>query len=267
MRYLLHQHPEFPGLLSKEDLYTLVERGSLARGDLCTDMQTRRDHMVGEVISGMRPPRARSAPRIDRPAYQEFRADDPFDAVAPVDEDDEAEETEEDEDEAAAEEKEAGAAELDEHYTDSGERIYYLAHPAWLSYWRSLFLMLLCFAAAGMLFSMDEGYALISGLAGIAAFICITIARSSHDYIVTEERVEYVWGILGRSSKEVRVCDIRSIDVSERGLKGWLGLGTLDVCSAGTAGVEVSFRDIRRAHHVKQLVRQLQRGDEPEEEG
>ena len=51
MRYLLHNHPAFPGLLSKEDLYTLVERSSLARGDLCTDVQTGRDHTVGEVIS------------------------------------------------------------------------------------------------------------------------------------------------------------------------------------------------------------------------
>jgi len=258
MRYLLHQHPEFPGLLSKEDLYTLVERGSLARGDLCTDMETRRDHMVGEVISGMRPPRARSAARIDRPAYQEFRADDPFDVVEPVEDETEVDEESEDEEEEAA-------AEPEPQYTDSGERIYYLSHPAWLSYWRSLFLMLLCFAAAGMLFTLDEGYALVCGLVGLATFICITIARSSHDYIVTEERVEYVWGILGRSSKEVRVCDIRSIDVWERGLKGWLGLGTLDVSSAGTAGVEVRFHDIRRAHEVKELVRKLQRGDDPEE--
>ena len=53
MRYLLHNHPAFPGLLSKEDLYTLVECGSLARGDLCRDVQTGRDHTVGEVISDL----------------------------------------------------------------------------------------------------------------------------------------------------------------------------------------------------------------------
>ncbi|MES2595302.1 MAG: PH domain-containing protein [Verrucomicrobiota bacterium] len=251
MRYLLHNHPAFPGLLSKEDLYTLVERGSLARGDLCTDVQTGHDHTVGDAISGMRPPHARAPARIDRPAYQEFRADDPFEAVDPM-ADGEGEDEADDEEESA---------EAEARYTASGERLYFSSHPAWLRYWRALFLMLLFFAAAGMLFSMEEGYALVCGLAGIATFICITIARSSHDYIVTEERVEYVWGIFGRSSKEVRVCDIRSLDVWEKGLKGWLGLGTLDVSSAGNAGVEVSFRDIRRAHEVKQVIRQLQRGD------
>ncbi|GEP44536.1 PH domain-containing protein [Brevifollis gellanilyticus] len=256
MRYLLHNHPAFPGLLSKEDLYSLVERGSLGRGDLCTDVQTGRDHTVGDAISGMRPPHAKAPARIDRPAYQEFRADDPFDADEPLSEEDEAE-TEDGEQE---EEEEPAEPEL--QFTESGERLYYSSHPAWLKYWRALFLMLLFFTAAGLLFSMEEGYALVCGLAGIATFICVTIARSSHDYIVTEERVEYVWGIFGRSSKEVRVCDIRSLDVWERGLKGWLGLGTLDVSSAGNADVEVRFRDIRRAHEVKQIIRQLQRGDE-----
>ncbi len=252
MRYLLHNHPAFPGLLSKEDLYTLVERGSLARGDLCTDVQSGRDHTVGEVISGMRPPRASSPPRVDRPAYQEFRADDLHDVQEPSPED-EAEELEEEEEEA----------EDEPLFTESGERIYYFGHPAWMSYWKSLFLMLLFFVAAGLLFSIDEAYALICGLSGIATFICITIARSSHDYIVTDERVEYVWGIMGRSSKEVRICDIRSLDVWEKGLKGiLLRLGTLDVSSAGTAGIEVRFSDIRQAHKVKELIRQLQRGAE-----
>jgi hypothetical protein len=254
MRYLLHNHPAFPGLLSKEDLYTLVERGSLARGDLCTDVQTGRDHTVGEVISGMRPPRASSPPRVDRPAYQEFRADDPhqIDETPPEDEEDPEEDAEEEEEE-----------EDKPRYTESGERIWHFGHPSWLSYWKGLFLTLLCLFAAGMLFSMDEAYALISGLSGIAVFIGVSIARSSHDYIVTDERVEYVWGIMGRSSKEVRICDIRSLDVWEKGFKGIvLRLGTLDVSSAGNAGVEVSFRDIRQAHQVKELIRHLQRGAE-----
>jgi membrane protein YdbS with pleckstrin-like domain len=248
MRYLLHHHPAFPGLLSKEDLYALVDRGSLARGDLCTDVQTGRDHTVGEVISGMRPPRARTPARVERPAYQEFRADDPYEeALEACDEDD---------DDEPPEEK---APEF--RLSESGERIYCFAHPSWLSYWKALFLMLLFLVSAGLLVNIDEGYALVAVLAGIATLICIAIARSSQDYIVTDERVEHVWGILGRSSKEVRVCDIRSIDVHESGLKGLLGLGTLDVSSAGTAGVEVRFRDMRRAHDVKQLIRQLQRGD------
>lgn len=250
MRYLLLHHPAFPGLLSKEDLYALVNRGSLAMGDLCKDVQTGRNHTVGEVISGMRTLRANTPVRVERPAYQEFRADDPNEKALQA-----SDEEEQVADEEGQEEENSPEFRLSE----SGERIFFFTHPSWLSYWKGLFLMLLFLVTAGLLVNIDEGYALVAVLAGISTFICIAIARGSQDYIVTDERVEFIWGILGRSSKEVRVCDIRSIDVHESGLKGLLGLGTLEVSSAGIAGVEVRFRDMRRAHDLKQLIRQLQR--------
>jgi len=243
MRYLLHNHPAFPGLLSKEELYLLVERSSLARGDLCTDTQTSRDHTIGEVISHMRPPRPSSAARLDRPAYQEFRADSP--------EDEEPEQEVEEEPEPEPTKK---------RYTESGELILFFSHPDWLRYSKALCLFLLLMIATALLFVIDGAYALITGLLGLATFIAVMIARSCQDYLVTEDRVEVLWGILGRSSNEVRICDIRSIDVREKGLKGLLGIGTLDVSSAANGGIEVSFLDIRKPHEVKELIRQLQRG-------
>ena len=38
-----------------------------------------------------------------------------------------------------------------------------------------------------------------------------------------------------------------------------LGLGTLEFCSAANAANDVRFKDMRRSHEVKQLVRQLQK--------
>lgn len=241
MRYHLHNHAAFPGLLSKEDLYVLVERGSLARGDLCTDTETGRDHTVGEVISGMRAPRGRSSAQISRPVYQEFRADSPFDGMH--------------EDEPEAEEEIVDDAHL---FTASGERIYHQTMPSWLSYAKALFLALLLAIASGLLYKFEGKYFLVTLLGSTAVLTCVAIARYSKEYLVTEERVEVVWGIMGRSSKEVRICDIRSIDVRKGGLKGLLGLGTLDFSSANAAS-EVQFKDMRRAHEVKQMVRQLQK--------
>ena len=240
MRYRLHHHPAFPTLLSKDDLYVLVERGSLARGDLCTDTETGRDHTVGEVVNAMRPPRARTPARVGRPAYQEFRADSPLEA-----EDEPAEDEEEDPDAEA--------------YTDSGERVLYHTHPSWLAYSKALFLALLLAVAAGMLFVIGGKHFLVALGASTVTLACVAMARFTHDCFVTDERIEVVWGVVGRSSREVRICDIRSIDVHESGIKGILGLGTVDFSSAANAGVEVQFRDIRRAHDLKQLVRQLQK--------
>ena len=50
-RYTLPQHPAFSDPLSKEDLYTLVARGSLARGEMCLDEDTGHMHTVGELVS------------------------------------------------------------------------------------------------------------------------------------------------------------------------------------------------------------------------
>jgi membrane protein YdbS with pleckstrin-like domain len=244
MRYLLHSHPTFPDLLSKDELYELVERSSLARGDLCTDTLTNRDHTVGEVISQMRPPSPSSTARLSRPAYQEFRADSPLD--------DELEEEEP--------EEEAEPEPPKERFTASGERLLFFSHPSWFRYVKALFFFSLLVTASVMLLFIDAVYSVVTGLLALATLIAVMIARSCRDYLVTEDRVEVLWGILGRSSNEVRICDIRSLDVRESGIKGILGIGTLDASSAANAGIEVSFHDIRKPHEVKELIRRLQRG-------
>ncbi len=253
-RYTLQQHPAFSDPLSKEDLYTLVARGSLARGEMCVDEATGLTHTVGELVSGMRPPSASSGQaRITRPAYREISPD------SEIPEEDE----EIGEEELAAQEEEEEVEDDGHDYSPSGEIILHHAHPSWLSYTKALFLCLLLAIAAGLLFVIQLEYAIIALLCATATLIAIGIARYSHDYIVTRERVELIWGIISRSSKEARICDIRSLDVYESGLKGLLGLGTIDFSTAANAGIEVSFKDLRRAHEVKDLVRKLQRGVDP----
>ncbi|WP_395717367.1 PH domain-containing protein [Prosthecobacter sp.] len=255
-RYTLQNHPAFGDPLSKNDLYTLVARGSLARGEMCVDEDTGLTHTVGELISGMRPNNVQS--RLNRPAYREISPDheivteEELIAEEELPEDDEPE-PEEDEDD-------------NHNYTPSGEVILHHAHPSWLGYTKALFLVLLLLVATGLLFTIQLEYAVITLLCASSTLIAIGIARYSHDYIVTRERVELIWGIIGRSSKEARICDIRSIDVYESGLKGLLGLGTIDFSTAANAGIEVQFKDMRQAHEVKDLVRKLQKGVDPTED-
>lgn len=239
-RYRLPNHPTFQDLLSKEDLYHLVSRGSLARGDICEDTRTGYSHKVGEVIGGMAPPGRKQA-RVARPAYQEFRADDRHDAEEPEDGSDDEEEDEEFE------------------RTSTGERIYYRQHPSWFAFWKPLLLFVLLGIASGLAFQFGARFLAAGAVLALVTILATALARFSKEYLVTEERVEIVWGIIGRSSKEVRIRDIRSIDVHESGFTGLIGIGTLDFSSAANSGVEVQFRDIRKAHRVKELVRVLQK--------
>ncbi|WP_395746254.1 PH domain-containing protein [Prosthecobacter sp.] len=266
-RYTLQQHPAFSAPLSREDLYTLVARGSLARGEMCVDEDTGHTHTVGEVVSGMRPPSASSGQsRIARPMYREISPD--MDEPAVLEEEEEEEEEDDDDDDAAAESEEEqdetdAKKNDDRDLSPSGETILHHAHPSWLGYTKALILCLLLTIAGALLFLIQFEYAIIALLCASSTLIAVGIARYSRDYIVTRERVELIWGIIGRSSKEARICDIRSIDVYESGLKGMLGLGTIDFSTAANAGIEVQFKDLRRAHVVKDLVRKLQRGVDP----
>jgi uncharacterized membrane protein YdbT with pleckstrin-like domain len=159
------------------------------------------------------------------------------------------------EDEEDANEEEEGDYEL----TPSGERILYHGHPSWLCYSKALFLVLLFAIAGAVAVPLGSRYALLGFLCSSATLICVGIGRSSRDYLITDERVEVIWGLIGRSSKELRIRDIRAIDVRERWFTGLLGLGSVDFSSSANSGVEVVFEYIRRAHAVKELVRRLQR--------
>lgn len=260
----------------------LVARGSLARGEMCMDEATGLTHTVGELIGSA--PRSHARSRLARPAYREISPDMDDYATPPprpqpqnLEDEDDLEAAEEAEDEAE-EDEEAPLEELEPEAepephpkkrkkkrssTPSGEVILHHAHPSWFGYVKALLLVALLLVASGLLFIIQLEYALIAVLCAISILIAVGMARYSRDYIVTRERVELIWGIIGRSSKEARICDIRSIDVYEDGLKGLLGLGTIDFSTAANAGIEVQFKDMRQAHQVKDLVRKLQKGGDP----
>lgn len=260
-RYQLPQHPTLSGLHTKEELYVLVERGSLGRGEIVTDRITGRAHKVGELIGGMRPPKPQeTSVRVDRPSYQEFSGDAPWEEPARDAEEDDEEDTEGDEDEDDGTED----GDEDEYLIDSPTGISdttlcYHGHPSWLSFVRPMLLSLVLVGGAIACLPLGAKYFIIGIALASLVFCCLIIARQHRDYFVSGERVEVEWGIIGRSSKEVRIVDIRSMDVHEKGLLGLLGVGTLDFSSSGTDGVEVQFRNVRRPHRIKELVRQLQR--------
>jgi hypothetical protein len=225
-RYALQNHPAFSDPLTKEDLYTLVARGSLARGEMVKSDETGAMHTVGEVINGMRPPRESA---VTRPAFREITPD--FEGP-PVEIEEEADEEEIEED--------------GYQYTSTGEPILHRSHPSWLAYSKTLFLSVLLAIAAGLLFRFEPAYSAIALVLAVMVLFGVFVSRITHEYIVTPQRVELLWGVVG--------------------IKGMLGLGTIDFSTAANTGIEVQFRDLHGAHEVKELVRRLQSGFDPTED-
>lgn len=253
-RYQLPQHPTLAGPHTKDELYLLVERGSIPRGEIVLDRVTGRSHKVGELIDGMKPPRTpESQLRMERPAYQEFSGDTPWEPTTLHEVKD-----------ADAEEDDDIDPENDDFMLDDAtgvpdDEIVYHGHPSWLSLGKPLLLCLLLLGGSVALIPYGMKYfALGLGVTSLT-FCCVLFHRQNRDYFISGERVEIEWGIVARNSREVRIVDIRSVDIRQNGLLGMLGVGTIDFSSDGNNEGEVRFVNIYRPHRIKELVRQLQR--------
>ena len=86
----------------------------------------------------------------------------------------------------------------------------------------------------------------------------IQIDRSRRRYAVTNKRVSVEYGIISRTSNEVRIQDIRSINLSKKGFSGLLGIGRVEFSSAATDDADVIFWNTPDAEKVRDLVRSLQ---------
>ena len=130
-------------------------------------------------------------------------------------------------------------------------------HPTILRYRKSLVIAAIGIALGLWLGPVDIWY-FIGGFAlSTTAIIGLLIARGTRLYLVTPRRVEFIWGLIAKSSNEVLIEDIRIINIRQKGLTGLLGIGTIEFSCAGDS-IDVMFTDIWKAQRVKTLVRELQ---------
>jgi len=97
-------------------------------------------------------------------------------------------------------------------------------------------------------------------LGGIALFLILWIQfdRSRRKYTITNHRVIVEFGIVDKRSSEIRVQDIRSINLFCSGIAGMAGIGRVEFSSAAADDAEVIFWQVAGAEKVRDLVRSLQ---------
>lgn len=86
----------------------------------------------------------------------------------------------------------------------------------------------------------------------------IQLDRTRRKYAVTDRRVSAEFGIINKTSNEVRIQDVRSINLRKTGITGLLGIGTVEFSSAATDDADVIFWNTPEAEKVRDLVRSLQ---------
>ena len=128
-----------------------------------------------------------------------------------------------------------------------------------------LFIILLL-AASVVTFSVDFRIEqlMVWGVRGALALVSFCILlwiyldRSSRKYTVTNRRVSVEFGIVSKESNEVRIQDIRSINLTTKGLLGLLGIGRVEFASAAADDAEVVFWNVPGAAKIRDMVRSLQ---------
>ena len=79
--------------------------------------------------------------------------------------------------------------------------------------------------------------------------------RAVNNYLrVYPERVVVIRGLLSRQEKEVFCGDIRTINVSQGLFQRIIGIGDLQIASAGTGGYEIDAYGLPNPRGIKDLI-------------
>lgn len=122
-----------------------------------------------------------------------------------------------------------------------GEQIKHDVRPAW-SKWGGLILISL-FASLFLI--------------GILGLVYVWLARKNHRYIITNQRVVEVSGVLGTSTTEYRISDIRQIQTGATMFEQFLGQGNVQI-STGTMS-DIVFNGIPNYQEVSNTIREAQK--------
>lgn len=151
-------------------------------------------------------------------------------------------------------------------HISSGETVKWTGRVSHLCYFGRWLLVLLLLAAAAASFCYEpaerfEQIWIARGALLIAAMmivIWIQAARIQRRYTVTDHRIIVEYGVVSKRSNDIRIQDVRSINLEVKGLLGMLGVGRLEFSSAATDDAEVIFWNAPHAEKVRDLVRSLQ---------
>ena len=128
------------------------------------------------------------------------------------------------------------------HATGPGEIELWRGHAShWHYFWMWFFAILLFVVVIGLLM-----------------IIWIFIDRKRRTYIITNHKIVYETGLIAKSSNEIRIKDIRAINLSKHGLFGFIGVGDLEFSSSASDKAEIVFGAVPRASEVRDLVRKYQ---------
>lgn len=241
------------GPFSKEELAAMLESGEIVFATLCIRAGDGEIREVAELFDKRKEPKEEEVEDEDEDYEDDFEEVAWEDGIWYADEDEDDDYT----DEPAGE---AAQAELDSDEVICRLHPHIFGYPKLLGTVILLVVGSLALLVLGPMIGLSDDSLSMGGfgLAGLT-FGLLLILRSFDNYYITRSRAEIVQGMIAKSSKEVRLSDIRRIDVDKRGLLGLLNVGDVKLSSAGTGGFDVIFAYVKAGHKLKKVLRRVQK--------
>lgn len=98
---------------------------------------------------------------------------------------------------------------------------------------------------------------IVQGIISLLILIVFLLDRKNRVYTITNKRLKAKSGIFSRIVSEVFIKDIRSVNLRQGMFERMFNVGTINVGSAGTGDVEVSFKGVTTVQEIKEHIQKL----------
>ncbi len=137
------------------------------------------------------------------------------------------------------------------------EKVEWSGNPTWWK-WITLLVIAVVLCLVPIVFIFIPAVSILIGLGALpfalGIFVYVYMDRASTKYSVTNKRISVESGIFNKTSRELRIQDIRSIAAHIN----FLGYGNIEFSSAASDEVDVVFTAVSGAAAVRDLVKKLQ---------
>ena len=92
---------------------------------------------------------------------------------------------------------------------------------------------------------------------GLLLVLCAIIDRYRHKYYITNQHIGTETGLIARNTIEVRIGDVRSVNMKQGVFERLFKVGTIKIAAAGTDKYEVVLKGISKPEKIKNGVTRL----------
>lgn len=146
----------------------------------------------------------------------------------------------------------------------NGESTLYVASPAKINFIRPVIPPAIAFVIAVVIRSKSDPTGIAATIAGtfffltfllsIAVLIKMLFVIYSTKYVVTNCRIIYITGLISVSIKEVRLDDVRGVNLNQTILERLINVGSINIGTAATAETEISMTGVKSPKKIFDLI-------------